>query len=195
MSMDTTRIQHGSSQRSALIGAVSVLIVFFVAAGLLAHPSLAQESQYRLGSGDRVQVTVFGHEDLSGEFEVGASGALSLPLVGEVMARGLSVPELRDSIVDHIKPDYLRNPRVAVNVLNYRPFYIFGEVKAPGGYAYVAGMRIVEAVALAGGFTYRARENELLIKRANDASGAKVPADQDTIVLPGDVIEVPQRFF
>ncbi len=155
----------------------------------------AEEYRYTLGSGDQIRVTVFGHDDLSGEFEVGASGSVALPLIGNVKAKGSTLEELEASIIDLLKPDYLKNPRVAVNVLNYRPFYIFGEVKAPGGYAYVGGMRIVEAIALAGGFTYRASENDVLIQRADDTSGNKVEANQNTIVLPGDVIEVPQRFF
>jgi protein involved in polysaccharide export with SLBB domain len=94
-----------------------------------------------------------------------------------------------------LKPDYLKDPRVSVEVLNYRPFYIIGEVKKPGSYAYVSGMTVVNAIALAGGYTYRARENKFLVTRATDPKNIKHPADHDTQVLPGDVIEVPERFF
>lgn len=94
-----------------------------------------------------------------------------------------------------MKPDYLKDPRVSVEVLNYRPFYIIGEVKKPGSYAYVSGMTVVNAIALAGGYTYRARENNILVTRATDPKNIKHPADHDTQVLPGDVIEVPERFF
>lgn len=147
---------------------------------------------YRLGTGDAVRVTVFGHEDLSGEFEVAGSGRVSLPLVGEVQAGGLTVRQLERAIVEVLQPDYLKNPRVAVEVLNYRPFYILGEVNQPGSYAYVNGMRVINAVALAGGFTYRADEDDLWITRAG---GTREKASQTTIVRPGDVVEVPERFF
>lgn len=159
----------------------------------VAVPVSAQENDYRLGSNDIVRVTVFGHPDLSGEFQVGSSGSIALPLVGEVSAAGSSPRELEMAIANVLAPDYLKNPKVAVEVLTYRPFYIIGEVKAPGSYSYVNGMRVINAVALAGGFTYRAREDELYITRSED--GQKIPATQATVVRPGDVIEVPQRFF
>jgi len=162
---------------------------------LLAVSSVsAQELDYRLGTGDQVRVTVFGHEDLSGEFEVGSDGRISLPLIGEVPAAQLTLQELEAAITSKLKPDFLKNPQLSVDVVSYRPFYIIGEVKNPGSYAYVGGMRVVNAVAMAGGFTYRARESELLISRAA-GSGEKEAADQNTMVLPGDVIEVPERFF
>ena len=160
--------------------------------------TLAQDrdgAEYRLGSGDEVRVTVFGHKDLSGEFTVDGSGMVSLPLVGNVRAGGLSLRSFETNVIKALKPDYLKNPRVSAEVMNYRPFYIIGEVNKPGSYPYVNGMSVVNAVALAGGYTYRARENRLLIIRATDTSREKQPADHDTTVLPGDVIEVPERFF
>ncbi|MCP4710375.1 MAG: polysaccharide export protein, partial [Planctomycetes bacterium] len=87
----------------------------------------------------------------------------------------------------------LKNPRVSIEVLNYRPFYIIGEVKKPGSYPYVADMSVVNAIALAGGYSYRAKEGEVLITRSKD--GKQVPATHTTTVMPGDVIEVPERFF
>ena len=151
--------------------------------------------EYELGAGDKVKVTVFGHNDLSGRFLVGGNGDVALPLIGKVAANGLTVSELEARIVKALKPDYLKNPRVSVEVLNYRPFYIIGEVKKPGSYAYVSGMTVVNAIALAGGYTYRARENRIYVTRATDPKNVKHPADHDTQILPGDVIEVPERFF
>ena len=151
--------------------------------------------EYELGAGDKVKVTVFGHNDLSGRFLVGSNGNIALPLIGKVAANGLTVSELEIRIVESLKPDYLKNPRVSVEVLNYRPFYIIGEVKKPGSYAYVSGMTVVNAIALAGGYTYRARENKIYVTRATDPMSMKDPADHDTQILPGDVIEVPERFF
>ncbi len=158
-------------------------------------PARTEAEAYRLGSGDEIRVTVFGHKDLSGDFTVDGSGLVALPLVGNIRAGGLVVRDFERNIIRALKPDYLKNPRVSAEVLNYRPFYIIGEVKKPGSYPFVNGMSVVNAVALAGGYTYRARENRLLIIRATDTSRTKQPADHDTAVLPGDVIEVPERFF
>lgn len=155
----------------------------------------ADEVAYKLGPGDRIKVTVFGHPDLSGDFELDGAGRLSFPLIQQVMALNMSVEELEAAIKDKLQPDFLKNPQVSVEVLNYRPFYIFGEVRAPGSYPYVNGMTVVNAIAMAGGYTYRAKENSVVIVRANDPAKTEVPADHDTLVLPGDVIEVPERFF
>ncbi len=172
------------------------LFVLTVHLGVWAPSVLAGVAEgYILGVGDRIRVTVFGHEDLSGEFEVDGAGRVSLPLIRDVDAEGLTLRKFEQGIVDKLKPDFLINPKVSVDVLNYRPFYIIGEVKKPGSYAYVNGMTIVNAIALAGGYTYRAKENNVLIIRADDKSREKENADHDTPVLPGDVIEVPERYF
>ena len=118
-----------------------------------------------------------------------------MPLIQHVQAAGSTLAELEVAITNKLKPDFLKNPRVSVEVLNYRPFYILGEVKNPGSYPYVNGMAVINAVALAGGYTYRARENKVTITRAGDAERMSLPATHVTVVLPGDVIEVPERFF
>ncbi len=150
---------------------------------------------YKLGSGDRVKVTVFGHDDLSGRFLVGGNGDVALPLIGKVRAGGLTVTEFEARVVAALMPDYLKNPRVSVEVLNYRPFYIIGEVRKPGSYPFVNGRTVVNAIALAGGYTYRARENKIFVTRATDPKNVKRPADHATPIRPGDVIVVPERFF
>jgi polysaccharide export outer membrane protein len=155
----------------------------------------AVENDYRLGSGDRIKVTVFRHKDLSGEFEVNSAGRIRLPLIQEVQAAGLTAQELEQAIADKLKPDYLKEPRVSVQVLTYRPFYILGEVNSPGSYSYVSGMTVVTAVARAGGYTYRAKQDYVYISRAGDSAKKKQRADPNTPVYPGDVIEVPERFF
>lgn len=152
-------------------------------------------AEYQLGSGDHIKIKVFGHDDLSADVYLDGTGTISLPLIGTIKAGGTTIRQLETMIADKLKPDYLRNPRVTVEVLNYRPFYIIGEVKNPGSYAFVNGMTIINAVALAGGYTYRARENSVFITRANDSARAKQRANHDSLVLPGDVIEVPERFF
>jgi protein involved in polysaccharide export with SLBB domain len=151
--------------------------------------------EYTLGAGDKVAVTVFRHPDLSGEFEVDGAGRITLPLIGQLPVLGYNALQVEAAIMDRLQPDYLLNPSVSVQILSYRPFYIIGEVKQPGAYAYVSGMTVVQAVALAGGFTYRAKENSVLIQRAGEPASAKREAHQEAPVLPGDIIEVPERFF
>ncbi len=157
----------------------------------------AQEASdaYRLASGDRVRVTIFGHEDLSGEFEVSVTGHISLPLIRDVEAEGLTVAELEAAVAEALQPDYLRDPRVSVEMLNYRPFYIVGEVNAPGSYPYVNGMTVLNAVAVAGGYTFRARKNRVVIVRGPADEQERLETGPEAEILPGDVIEIPERFF
>lgn len=158
--------------------------------------ALAGDAVYQLGSGDRVRVTVFGETDLSGEFEVGVDGTLAMPLVGEIRVMGLSLRETERTVESRLAQGYLKQPRVAIDVLNYRPFYILGEVKFPGKYPFETGMSVLTAVTLAGGFTYRADEKDIEMVRGGSKDGVttkKVPLD--TVVLPGDTIRVNERFF
>lgn len=165
-------------------------------AGVPARAADALNSaSYRLDVGDKVRVTVYGHEDLSGDFEVDGTGGVALPLVRTVQAAGLTAGELEAAIVGKLKPDYLREPRVSVEVLSYRPIYVIGEVQAPGSYPYTSGMTAINAVALAGGYTYRARKSRVTIVRGAKEQQEKIKAEPDTPLLPGDVIEVPERFF
>lgn len=194
-------IRGGLHRFSARMAAL--LAALFLIPLLMAAPAAAQQEQsasappssssYTLGPGDRVKVTVFGHEDLSGEFEVDGTGLIAMPLIKEVQAATLTPRQLEASIADHLEPEYLRNPRVSVEVLTYRPFYIIGEIKEPGSYPYVSGMTAWNAVALAGGFTYRAKTGYVLLRRGKSGDAQRVPLD--ALVQPGDVIEVAERFF
>ncbi len=172
----------------------AVALVCFLGLGPALGPALGQDDDYALGTGDRLRVTVFGQPDLSGEFEVDSSGRLSLPLAGSLQVVNRSPEEVRQMIVSALQPDYLKDPQVSVQVINYRHFYIIGEVANPGSYPYVGGMRVVNAVAVAGGFTYRADEDDLRITRAR-GDGSQEQASKGTPVMPGDVIEVTERFF
>ncbi len=173
------------------------LVFVWVLAG--AAPALAQDSavptDYRLAAGDRLRVSVYGHEDLSGDFEVDGSGQLSLPLIQDIDAANKTLNELEADIADALQPDFLKNPRVSVEILNYRPFYIVGEVNAPGSYAYVSGMTVINAVAMAGGFTHRAQKGNIKISREKAEGRDEITGDADTAVMPGDVIEIGERFF
>ncbi|HKR19174.1 MAG TPA: polysaccharide biosynthesis/export family protein [Stellaceae bacterium] len=150
---------------------------------------------YQLGSGDRVHIIVFGQNDLTGDYQVDGSGMLQFPLIGSVHAGGMTAGELQQAITSKLTPGYLRNPSVSVEVINYRPFSILGEVNKPGAFPYVSGMTVFDAVALAGGFTYRAKDNDYSIRRSESGQRVELHANGDTPVNPGDVIIVPERFF
>lgn len=189
-------LSNGPSVQFACVSSWKIIVFTFFLLSVMTSisPSFGQSAgRYVLGSGDKIRIVVFGHNDLSGEYEIDGTGNVSLPLIKEVKAVGLTIQKLEQVIINKLRPDYLKNPRVNVEVLNYRPFYIIGEIKKPGSYPYVAGMSVVNAVALAGGYTYRAKEGKVLLTRSKD--GKQVPANHQTIVMPGDVIEVPERFF
>ncbi len=176
---------------------ISFVLALFLFCGpfLSGHARGGSTPQYQLGPGDRIIVTVFGHEDLSGEFELDGQGRIALPLIGEVALARQTLRQAEHLVVAGLRPDYLVNPRVFIQVTNYRPFYILGEVNRPGSYPYVNGLTVVQAVAIVGGYTYRARESRVNVQRAGDPKGSKRPADPTTILLPGDVVNVPQRYF
>ena len=155
----------------------------------------ASVAGYTLGPGDQIRLTVFRHEDLSGEFALDGEGFFALPLVGEILGGGMTARQLENEIEVRLKSGgYLVDPQVSIEVLNYRPFYIIGEVNNPGSYQYVNGMNVINAVALAGGFTYRADQDDIIISRGG-ADGDELEADLTTEVLPGDIVEVTERFF
>jgi polysaccharide export outer membrane protein len=150
---------------------------------------------YRLGPGDQIRLTVARHSDLSGQFEIDGEGFLPMPLVGAVRSAGLTARELENAIEGQLRSGgYLVHPQVSVEVLNYRPFYVIGEINNPGSYQYVNGMTVTNAVALAGGFTERADQGEITITRGG-ARGPHLQATPSTEVLPGDIIEVAERSF
>lgn len=149
---------------------------------------------YRLGVGDKLKVTVFGEDNLSGPFEVNAVGQVSMPLIGEMPAKGLAIHEFRESVTRKLADGYLKNPKVSVEMLNYRPIFVHGEVKNGGEFAYKNGISLRDAIAMAGGYTYRADQSYLYVGREGEPDVAvKTPAD--VAILPGDNIRVPERFF
>lgn len=150
---------------------------------------------YTLGGGDELRVIVFGEEDLSGEFVVDGDGFVALPLIGEVEAGGLTLREFERAVAAALAEGYLRDPRVSAEVLNFRPFYIIGEVSEGGEYPYTQGMTVLNAVAVAGGYTYRADRNRVFITRTGSPGEVEYRASQSVHVLPGDIIRIPERFF
>ena len=155
----------------------------------------AEDKDYTLGAGDRLRITVYNEPDLSGEFEVSGQGLVSVPLLGQVSVIGKTTGEVQAILTQKYGKDYLVNPSVSIEVLNYRPFFIIGEVNHPGSYPYVNGMTVINAVALAGGYTPRANHEGIKIKHSNETTQQERDAKEDTVVMPGDVIEVAERFF
>ena len=165
---------------------------------LLSLSVSAQQDQtevYTLGSGDQIRVIVYNEEDLSGEFELDGSGVIGLPLIGPVNVAGLSVNAVEKLITKYLTDGYLVSPRVSIEVMNYRPFYILGEVNEPGSYPYVNGMTILNAVVLSAGYTHRAHEKKIEVTRKKNGVEVKMRVSATTLVLPGDIIRVPERLF
>ncbi|HEX2554755.1 MAG TPA: polysaccharide biosynthesis/export family protein [Microvirga sp.] len=149
----------------------------------------------RLGPGDKVRITIFGEDRLSGEYQIDATGSLSLPLAGSFQAAGLTKSELERLITRKFPSDILKNPRVLVDVTSFRPFYIMGEVNNPGEHQMRIGLNVVTAVALAGGHTYRASKSRIMIQRGGTGPMEEHPFDTSVSVMPGDLLRVPERYF
>jgi polysaccharide export outer membrane protein len=161
----------------------------------VARSASTRDPGYRLGPSDRLRIIVFGQPTLTGEFTVDGNGVLSYPLLGNIPASGLTTAELQQSIARKLAPDYLVNPSVSAEVVTRRPFYVIGEVLKPGSYPYVTDMSVLNAVAIAGGFTYRARKNDFYIKRLDkDGKMVRVVANAGTVLRPGDTVEVRERY-
>jgi polysaccharide export outer membrane protein len=164
---------------------------------LASGPALAQgNSSYKLASGDVISISVFGEPDLSiAELRLTDAGSFSYPFIGEVQAKGKTAAEIEQLIIGKLKGDYLVDPRVSVSVLKYREFFISGEVKQPGGFAFQPGLTVRSAAALAGGLTERASEKRISIIRDGNPARTPEPATMDTAVMPGDTITIEQGFF
>ena len=159
-------------------------------------PTQAQtNTAYTLGTGDKLRINVFGQPELSGQFVVDGTGAISLPLIGQVVATGSSSQELETTIAEKLADGFLLEPRVSVEVTNYRPFYILGEVGRPGEYPFNSGLTVLNAVAAAGGFTYRANKKIVYIKSVGADQEVKYELNTNTVVKPGDTLRISERIF
>jgi polysaccharide biosynthesis/export protein len=153
------------------------------------------QSGYRVGAGDKLSIRVAGEADLTGEFPVDASGAISLPYVQSVTVAGMTTPQIEHLIVGRLRAGYLKDPQVSVQATILRPFYIMGEVTTSGSYAYQPGITVQNAIAIGGGYGARADKTQVLLTR-RDASGThtnKVPVT--TQIYPGDIVYVRERWF
>jgi polysaccharide export outer membrane protein len=198
----SARIWQGSWRVSAVLALFCLLLAAIgcgerdaASSGSATSNPPVERPVYRLGSGDKLHVTVFDEPSLSGDFDVSDRGTLALPLADEVNVGGKTTKEAEALIAAKYSEHYLVNPRVSVGVVNYRPFFIVGEVKNPGSYPYVAGMTVLNAVALAGGYTPRADHSDILIKRSADAAAPEATIGEFGAVMPGDIVRVKGRFF
>jgi polysaccharide export outer membrane protein len=194
-------------QRS--IRAIGLLLFFgmvlLAASGLgarLSEPASAQTlapgepaSSYVLGPNDRIRLKVYGESDITGEYEIDSTGNVSVPLAGHLKAAGLTTRQLERSITSALSKGIVRDPRVNVEIAIYRPYYILGEVKKSGEYPYRLGLTVMDAVASAGGFTYRANENKVFLRRSGGSAEETYALDAPVPVFPGDNIRIPERYF
>ena len=157
--------------------------------------AFAAELPYTLDTGDKLRVVVFGQDGLSNSYMVDASGAITMPLIKAVPARGLTTAALARAVGDRLRQGFVREPHVAIEVEAYRPFFILGEVTAPGQYAYVPQMTVEKAVAVAGGFTPRAYRWDIEIERPVAGGVARQAVPPVERVRPGDTIVVRERWF
>lgn len=161
-----------------------------------ARPSLAAETTApRLQAGDKIRLTVFGEASLSGEYEIDPGGFVSLPLAGTVKAAGTTKSEFEQVLAQRFRSEYLKSPKVTVDIASFRPIYVLGEVEKPGEYPFKSGLNVVSALAVAGGNTYRASQSRVLIQHAGEAAFREYPLSPAIQVAPGDVIKLPERFF
>lgn len=173
------------------LGNVVVLAMLFILSSF--HVS-AFEDTYIIGAGDRIQISVYGEKELSiDELYVNNSGKFEYPYLGQIIAIGKTLEELKSEITSGLQGDYLISPKVRVSVIEFRSIYVNGEVKKPGGYQYQPGLTVDKAIALAGGFTDRASRSKISISQSG--SGTKKSVGLSTKVLPGDIIVIDQSFF
>lgn len=155
------------------------------------------DTEYKLSAGDKLRVSVFGEDTLTGDYIITSSGNLTFPLIGNLAASGQTVEQLQAAIARSLADGYVRDPRVTIQVISFRPFYILGEVNRPGEYPVSTGLTLEQAVASAGGYTYRANTKRAYLKRANDSEAelVDVRGNRPIIIRAGDTIRIRERHF
>lgn len=152
--------------------------------------------EYRVAPGDKVRVLVLADPELSGDYEVDSAGMITPRMAGRLSVVGLTPAEIEEQLRARYRADgFLRSPRLSVELITRRPFYILGEVGRPGSFAFVPGINVAQAVAIAGGYTRRASKTRITIQRFNQTLGMEETVTEDTPVGPGDIIRVPERWF
>ena len=173
-----------------------VQVVAFLSIVLVAGLVNAQESTYTLNSGDSIRIYVYGEPDLTFEsLLIGQNGRIAYPFLGELKVAGKTAGELQQVLTDGLKPDYLVDPRISVSIVKYRPFFVNGEVRNPGGVDFQPGLTLRKAISLAGGFTERANKKQVLLIADNDPDRSEKKVTLDYKVQPGDIFTVEDTFF
>ena len=155
-------------------------------------PVLDKNSVFTLGPGDNIRIRVYDHEDLSGSYNVDDTGRISLPLILGINTRGLTIPELEEKIAAELARNFIVDPKVSIDLIESRPFCILGEVRNPGCFSGIHGMHAAQAIAIAGGYTYRAFKEKFVVTREG---GRKIIANSSTPIFAGDTIEVYERYY
>jgi polysaccharide export outer membrane protein len=153
------------------------------------------DTAYHLDAGDRLRVVVYGQEGLTNTYAIDAGGSITIPLIGAVAARGRTPAGLAAEIGSRLRGGFIRDPSVAVEIESYRPFFILGEVAAPGQYPYVPGMTVESAVAIAGGFSPRARRDRVTVTHTDASGSGRFVVSPGTSLGPGDTVLVGERWF
>lgn len=173
-------------------------LCLFLGLLLQISPVAAEDSgdAYLLNAGDSIRIHVYGEDDLSfTSLLVGQNGVIAYPFLGDIHVAGRTVSQVQDVLVEGLKPDYLIDPRISVSVVKYRPFFVNGEVRQPGGLDFQPGLTLRKAVSLAGGFTERANKKEMRVIADSDPDKKEIKVGPDYRVQPGDIITVQQSFF
>lgn len=180
--------------RRALLKTAATLLLFSPWTSHAA-PASAPQDAYVLAPGDKIKLTVYDEDELSGQYTVSPNGAISIPLAGEIAVGGSSLTAAQDHIKHALQPKYLKEARVSVELATLRPFFILGEVEKPGQYTYAAGLTVLDAVATAGGFTYRANTGKVMIKHASEDQEKAYALTASVSVTAGDTIRILERHF
>lgn len=170
-----------------------LLLIVLFAVGARAHADAAIDHSYRLGPGDEIEIRVYGEDDMLVHTRIGESGVISYPFLGALTVKGLTVSELEQLITKGLKGPYLVDPAVSVAMLEYRPFFVNGEVNKPGAYPFQPGVTLRKAIAMAGGFTERANRSSGDVLRGGESKAQALALDDQ--LRPGDIITIKQSFF
>lgn len=174
---------------------IRALLLIAAVASVSAGWAAQTAPTYKLGTGDEIRIQVYGEDDLLMETRIGDSGVIAYPFIGEIQVAGKTPAEVEAIIVAGLKPDYLVDPTVTVSVVEYRPFFIYGEVEDPGGYPFQPGLTVAQAIALGGGFTERASRQRIFLVRDDDPTHQRRQVTLNTPIGPGDTVTVEQSFF
>ena len=183
---------------SAMFRVISISLMMMCTSCATVPVATADSSEpyvYKLGAGDRLKISVFGEPSLSGEYAVDGAGAIAYPLLGQVTAASKTTSALRQEIENRLGGQYVREPKVSVEVANYRPIYVLGEVARPGEFPYVEGITAYALVAKAGGFTYRANQKVIFIRRESMSDEQAYALSGRLTIRPGDTVRVGERYF